>query len=243
MNEAQQELAYRLENAELGDLTSGSFRYPEEPKNAETQWQRTFAKGGLDMFKKWNDRLHNVFWLSLGLMAIGLVVASKVPGWVLLAIWGWTLLSTIFAFYSVSQMKVSVFDYFVWQAFKQAKGNPSPWLMVRWLGEAFHYVQHSPCRIKKLRIWQRSLGQMVPNHFDYIRHQLRMAAVHALRSFAPAQNRRDNMTAETRYNEILDDIHSLVPQLKNRWIAVAENLQWTMFVITALELWLFLGDR
>jgi hypothetical protein len=140
-------------------------------------------------------------------------------------------------------MKISGFDHYIIHAFSQARRNPRPWMMVRFAGEAYRYVQGSPCWFKRLEVFQAQRGAIVPNSFDYILAQLREGVVHALRTFEAQQNRLDSRTAEDRYNEILDGVLKLVPQLKNRWFAWAENRCWILFTLSWLEAWLFLSDK
>ena len=92
--------------------------------------------------------------------------------------------------------------------------------MMRWLGEAFHYVKFSPCRFEVFYISGADWDRKSSNSFDHVRHQLRVAAVYALRTFEPMAFVGDKRP----YDSLLDSLLSRVPRLKYRWVIAPENM-------------------
>jgi hypothetical protein len=240
-----------LEGLPIKKLDPREFRYQKgEPANADVLWSQVAPseneKDGLSIFHFWNTIQVWLFWWSLGLAVIGCDISFDRKtqfGWVPYAILAWNVGATWAAFYSVGRMKISGFDHYVIHAFQQARSNPKPWMRARFAGEAYRYVQASPCWSKRLEPFQAQEGTIVPNSFDYILAQLREGVVHALRTLEPQQNGVDSSTAEHRYQKILEGLLKLVPQLKNRWFAWAENRCWILFLLNWIEAMLYLRDK
>jgi hypothetical protein len=68
-----------------------------------------------------------------------------------------------------------------------------------------------------------------------MRHQLRVAAVHALRNFEPMTFVGDKRP----YDAALDGVLNKVPRLKYRWVVAADAMGDVVFILCFIELWLF----